>query len=122
MHWLRRYRVGLVLLGLLVAGGVLELRRHGLGLREAVVRAGRTRLHRIVMTTLTALVGLVPMALGIDVGSEANPLARAVIGGLAVSTVLMRVLIPTLYVILEERFPRRIESPEGVLVAQGDAA
>jgi multidrug efflux pump subunit AcrB len=49
MHWLRRYRVGLVLLGLLVAGGVLELRRHGLGLREAVVRAGRTRLHRIVM-------------------------------------------------------------------------
>jgi Cu/Ag efflux pump CusA len=45
-----------------------------------------------------------------------------VIGGLAVSTVLTLVLIPTLYVILEERFPRRIEIPEGELVAQGDAA
>lgn len=75
------------------------------------------------LTSLTTLVGLFPMALGIDVGSEANaPLARAVIGGLAVSTVLTLVLIPTLYVMLEERFPRRIESPEGELVAQGDAA
>jgi hypothetical protein len=81
-------------------------------------------------TSLTTLVGLFPMALGNDVGSEANaPLARAVIGGLAVSTVLTLVLIPTLYailptlyVILEERFPRRIEIPEGELVAQGDAA
>ena len=63
------------------------------------------------------------MALGIGVGSEANaPLARAVIGGLAVSTVLTLLLIPTLYVILEERFPRRIENAEGELVAQGDAA
>ena len=60
------------------------------------------------------------MALGIDVGSEANaPLARAVIGGLAVSTVLTLVLIPTLYVMLEERFPRRVEAPEGEPVAAG---
>jgi hydrophobe/amphiphile efflux-1 (HAE1) family protein len=119
----------IMMVGIVVSNGVLlveyinELRRHGLGLREAVVRAGRTRLRPIVMTSLTTLVGLFPMALGIDVGSEANaPLARAVIGGLAVSTVLTLVLIPTLYVILEERFPRRIESPEGELVAQGDAA
>jgi multidrug efflux pump subunit AcrB len=54
------------------------------------------------------------MALGIHVSGEAiAPLARAVIGGLAVSTVLMLVLIPTLYVILDGRFTRRIESPEG---------
>ena len=119
----------IMMVGIVVSNGVLlveyinELRRHGLGLREAVVRAGRTRLRPIVMTSLTTLVGLFPMALGIDVGSEANaPLARAVIGGLAVSTVLTLVLIPTLYVMLEERFPRRIESPEGELVAQGDAA
>jgi multidrug efflux pump subunit AcrB len=119
----------IMMVGIVVSNGVLlveyinELRRHGLGLREAVVRAGRTRLRPIVMTSLTTLVGLFPMALGIDVGSEANaPLARAVIGGLAVSTVLTLVLIPTLYVILEERFPRRIEIPEGELVAQGDAA
>lgn len=119
----------IMLVGIVVSNGVLlvesinERRRHGLGLRQAVVRAGRTRLRPIVMTSLTTLVGLVPIALGIDVGSEANaPLARAVIGGLAVSTVLTLVLIPTLYVILEERFPRRLEIPEGELVAQGDAA
>jgi multidrug efflux pump subunit AcrB len=83
----------------------------------------RYRVGLVLMTSLTTLVGLFPMALGVDVGSEANaPLARAVIGGLAVSTVLTLVLIPTLYMILEERFPRRIESPEGELVAQGDAA
>jgi multidrug efflux pump subunit AcrB len=51
------------------------------------------------------------MALGLDVGSESNaPLARAVIGGLAVSSVLTLLLIPTLYTIFEERFPRRLES------------
>ena len=75
------------------------------------------------MTSLTTVVGLIPMALGIDVGSEANaPLARAVIGGLAVSTVLTLVLIPTLYVMLEERFPRRVAATEGAPVLQGDMA
>jgi multidrug efflux pump subunit AcrB len=75
------------------------------------------------MTSLTTLVGLFPMALGIDVGSEANaPLGRAVIGGLAVSTVLTLVLVPTLYVIREERFPRHLEGAAGQLAPQGDAA
>jgi len=112
-----------------VSNGVLlveytnELRRHGLGLHEAVIRAGRTRLRPIVMTSLTTLVGLFPMALGVDVGSEANaPLARAVTGGLAVSTALTLILIPTLYVILEERFPRRVEAPDAHMALQGDHA
>src|SRR5439155_11611803 len=103
----------IMMVGIVVSNGVLlveytnELRRRGLPLAEAVVRAGRTRLRPILMTTLTTIVGLIPMALGILVGSEANaPLARAVIGGLAVSTVLTLVLIPTVYTILEERFPR----------------
>jgi multidrug efflux pump subunit AcrB len=66
------------------------------------------------MTTITTLVGLLPMALGLDVGSESNaPLARAVIGGLTVSTFLTLLLIPILYTILEERFPRRLESHQG---------
>src|SRR5262249_34255688 len=103
----------IMMVGIVVSNGVLlveytnELRRHGLPLAEAVVRAGRTRLRPILMTTLATIVGLIPMALGILVGSEANaPLARAVIGGLTVSTVLTLVLIPTLYTILEEHFPR----------------
>jgi multidrug efflux pump subunit AcrB len=106
----------IMMVGIVVSNGVLlveymnELRRHGLGVREAVIQGGRTRLRPILMTSLTTLVGLVPMALGIGTGSEANaPLARAVIGGLAVSTVLTLVLIPTLYLMLEDRFPRRLE-------------
>ncbi|MGH7387631.1 MAG: efflux RND transporter permease subunit, partial [Candidatus Methylomirabilales bacterium] len=85
----------IMMVGIVVSNGVLlveymiELRRHGLGLREAVIRGGRTRLRPILMTSLTTLVGLLPLALGIGTGGEANaPLARAVIGGLAVSTVL----------------------------------
>ena len=119
----------IMMVGIVVSNGVLlveytnELRRHGLDLHDAVIRAGRTRLRPIVMTSLTTLVGLFPMALGIDVGSEANaPLARAVIGGLAVSTVLTLILIPTLYVILEERFPRRVEAPDAEVALQGDPA
>ena len=106
----------IMMVGIVVSNGVLlveymnELRRHGLGVREAVIQGGRTRLRPILMTSLTTLVGLIPMALGIGTGSEANaPLARAVIGGLAVSTVLTLMLIPTLYLMLEERFPRRLE-------------
>ena len=61
------------------------------------------------MTTLTTVVGLLPMALAFGVGTEANqPLAIAVIGGLMVSTFFTLVLIPTLYVMFEEWFPRTI--------------
>jgi hydrophobe/amphiphile efflux-1 (HAE1) family protein len=117
----------IMMVGIVVSNGVLlveymnELRRQGLPLREAVMRGGRTRLRPILMTSLTTLVGLLPMALGIGTGSEANaPLARAVIGGLAVSTVLTLLFIPTLYVMLEERFPRMEESAK--LSLQGETA
>jgi hydrophobe/amphiphile efflux-1 (HAE1) family protein len=103
----------IMMVGIVVSNGVLlveytnELRRRGRPLADAVLTAGRTRLRPILMTSLTTVVGLMPMALGLLVGSEANaPLARAVIGGLTVSTGLTLFLIPTLYTILEERFPR----------------
>jgi multidrug efflux pump subunit AcrB len=105
----------IMMVGIVVSNGVLlieytnELRRRGLALADAVARAGRTRLRPILMTSLTTCFGLMPMALGWLVGGEANaPLARAVIGGMAVSTGLTLVLIPTLYTILEERFPRHL--------------
>jgi hydrophobic/amphiphilic exporter-1 (mainly G- bacteria), HAE1 family len=61
------------------------------------------------MTTLTTVVGLLPMALAFGVGTEANlPLAIAVIGGQMVSTFLTLIPTPTLYVMFEERFPRTI--------------
>jgi Cu/Ag efflux pump CusA len=66
------------------------------------------------MTSLATVLGLLPMAIGWGVGGETNaPLARAVVGGLSVSTILTLFLVPTVYVILEERFPRHADrSPE----------
>ena len=115
----------IMMVGIVVSNGVLlveyinELRRHGVPLEEAVPRAGRVRLRPILMTVLTTVVGLLPMALAFGVGTEANqPLAIAVIGGLLVSTFFTLVLIPTLYVIFEERWPRRIDVDERAAGAQ----
>jgi multidrug efflux pump subunit AcrB len=106
----------IMMLGIVVSNGVLlvdytnVLRRRGMALREAVVLAARTRLRPILMTSLATVFGLLPMAIGFGTGGETNaPLARAVIGGLSVSTMLTLFLIPTLYLMLEERFPRKPE-------------
>ncbi|TAJ22338.1 MAG: efflux RND transporter permease subunit, partial [Nitrospirae bacterium] len=106
----------IMMLGIVVSNGVLlvdytnVLRRRGMALREAVVLGARTRLRPILMTSLATVFGLLPMALGLGTGGETNaPLARAVIGGLSVSTVLTLFLIPTLYLVLEEKFPRKSE-------------
>ncbi|HZC68315.1 MAG TPA: efflux RND transporter permease subunit [Nitrospirales bacterium] len=94
-------------------------RLRGIELHEAVVKAARTRLRPILMTSLATVFGLLPMALGLGTGGETNaPLARAVIGGLLVSTTLTLFLVPTLYTILEERFPRKEEHLPETLPAQ----
>ncbi len=106
----------IMMLGIVVSNGVLlvdytnVLRRRGLELKESVLTASRTRLRPILMTSLATVVGLIPMALGFGTGGETNaPLARAVVGGLTVSTILTLFLVPTVYVMLEERFPRRAD-------------
>jgi multidrug efflux pump subunit AcrB len=74
--------------------------REGMPLEEAVVEAGKLRIRPILMTSLATVIGLAPMALGIGEGSESNmPLARAVIGGLTVSTFMTLLFIPVLHVI-----------------------
>jgi multidrug efflux pump subunit AcrB len=105
----------IMMVGIVVSNGVLlveyinERRRQGEPLLVAVPRAGRIRLRPILMTVLTTVVGLLPMALAFGVGTEANqPLAIAVIGGLLVSTFFTLILIPTLYVTFEEWFPRTL--------------
>lgn len=97
----------IMMVGIVVSNGVLlvdyanVLRRRGNDMISATVHAGRTRLRPILMTTIATVVGLIPMALGIGEGSETNlPLARAVIGGLTVSTVMTLLLIPVLYSLL----------------------
>lgn len=108
----------IMMVGIVVSNGILlvdyanKLQDRGLALRGAVLTAGRTRLRPILMTASATVLGMIPMAVGFGEGAETNmPLARAVIGGLAVSTALTLLLIPCLYVIFEERLPRRSHKP-----------
>jgi hydrophobe/amphiphile efflux-1 (HAE1) family protein len=106
----------IMMVGVVVSNAIIlidytnRLREEGVALEEAIVRAGRIRLKPIIMTSLATIFGLIPMALGIGEGAEANaPLAIAVIGGLAVSTVLTLVFVPTLYTMVESwRIKRRL--------------
>jgi HAE1 family hydrophobic/amphiphilic exporter-1 len=109
--------IGLIVLaGIVVNNGIVmidyinQLRAKGMGLNEAVMTGARTRLRPILMTSLTTISGMFPLALGLGAGSETSfPLARAVIGGLAVSTILTLIFLPILYTILSEYRIKRAE-------------
>jgi HAE1 family hydrophobic/amphiphilic exporter-1 len=99
-----------VLLGIVVDNAIVkidytnQLRKQGMGLREAIVEGSRVRLRPILMSTATTLVALVPMSLGIGSGAELlKPLGIVVFGGLAFATLLTLVLIPMIYEIIEAR-------------------
>jgi cobalt-zinc-cadmium resistance protein CzcA len=82
-----------------------------------VIKGSLTRLRTVLMTGLLAMLGLLPMALSTDIGSETQkPLAVVVIGGLISATLLTLIVLPTLYLLFEERFPGRRRSPEVVSV------
>jgi hydrophobe/amphiphile efflux-1 (HAE1) family protein len=102
-----------VLLGVILLAGIVvnnaillveyteQARKRGLDRMSAVVEAGSTRLRPIMMTTLTTVSGMLPLALGIGQGSELmQPLAIAVVGGLSVSMLLTLVVVPSAYLIL----------------------
>ncbi len=98
----------LLMVGISVSNSVLLVefanrrRSEGSNTFEAVVEAARTRLRPILMTTLATIVGLLPMAIHLHPGDEMNlPLARAVIGGLAGSTLLTLFVVPVLYLLLK---------------------
>ncbi len=79
-------------------------RERGMPKNDAIVEAGKIRLRPILMTTLTTILGLVPMALGFGEGAEIRaPMAITVIGGLAVSTLLTLIVIPTVYSMLDRK-------------------
>ncbi len=109
----------ITMVGVVVSNGILLVdyankgQARGLAPEEAVLQAGRIRLRPILMTALATILGMIPMATGLGEGSETNmPLARAVIGGLTVSTGLTLLLIPVLYVFFERHVPRRRRMPE----------
>jgi multidrug efflux pump subunit AcrB len=96
-----------MMVGIVVSNSILivEFARHlhkeGKSVKEAVATASRQRLRPVLMTSLATLLGLIPMALGIEAGSEAYaPLARAIIGGLLVSVVVTVYLVPAAYVLV----------------------
>jgi multidrug efflux pump subunit AcrB len=100
----------LMMIGIVVSNSVLLVDfanrrlREGLPLEEAVVEAGRLRIRPILMTSLATILGLAPMALGMGEGSETNmPLARAVIGGLTVSTAMTLLFVPVLHALARRR-------------------
>lgn len=102
----------LMMIGIVVPNSVLLVDfinrgvQNGLSLEDAVVDAGRLRLRPILMTSLATMIGLAPMAFGFGEGSEMNaPLARAVIGGLLVSTMMTVLFIPVLHAMVQSRRP-----------------
>ncbi len=91
------------------------LRKKGSTLKESVVEASRVRLRPILMTTLTTILGLIPMSLGIGEGAETTaPLATVVIGGLLFSTLLTIVVIPTVYLMFNFKILKKEESLENL--------
>lgn len=103
--------IGCIMLGGIVVNNAIllvdqtgRLRREGMAITEAVTEAGRRRLRPILMTTLTTILALLPLALGIGEGADAQaPMARAVIGGLTASTLITLVLIPVIYTLVHQQ-------------------
>jgi HAE1 family hydrophobic/amphiphilic exporter-1 len=95
---------GIMLIGIVVKNGIVLIdytmlcRERGMSALRAAVVAGRSRLRPVLMTTLTTILGMVPMAVSQGEGAEMwRPLGISVIGGLAVSTILTLILVPVLY-------------------------
>jgi HAE1 family hydrophobic/amphiphilic exporter-1 len=88
-----------------------QLRDRGYSCEEALIKAGPTRLRPILMTTLTTVLGLIPLALGIGEGAEMEaPMAIVVIFGLGLSTIITLIIVPVIYSLFD-RFSRRHHEP-----------
>jgi len=97
-----------ILVGIVVNDAIVkvdfinQMRREGMTRRQAILEAGRVRLRPILMTTVTTVLGLAPMALGIGSGADLRaPLAVAVIGGLSSATLLTLIVVPVAYDLIE---------------------
>jgi len=100
----------IMMTGIVVSNSILIVdvtriyRRQGMPIRDAVALACRVRLRPILMTSLATILGLVPMALALEAGSEQYaPLARAIIGGLVVSVTLTVFLVPAAYLLIHRK-------------------
>jgi multidrug efflux pump subunit AcrB len=113
--------IGLILLmGLVKKNSIIlvdytnQLRDEGLGVTEAVLKACPVRLRPILMTSVATVAGAVPAALGLGPGAETRaPMARAIIGGIVLSTLITLILVPVFYVLME-----RLRGASGALFAE----
>lgn len=93
---------------ILIVDYINQLRSHGLNRTAAILEAGPVRLRPIMMTTAATILGMVPIALGLGAGSELrSPMAVAIAGGLISSTVLSLIVVPVLYTLMDDAFPRK---------------
>ena len=97
---------GIMLIGIVVKNGIVLIdyitlnRERGMSVRRSVIHGGRSRLRPVLMTSLTTILGMVPMAVGTGEGAEMwRPMGTAVIGGLTFSTILTLLFVPTMYTI-----------------------
>ena len=104
----------IILIGIVVKNGIVLIdytilcRERGMNIRDASTTAAKSRLRPILMTTLTTVLGMLPMALGTGEGSELwRSLGVTVVWGLTISTLITLVLIPTLYCSLTTRMEKR---------------
>lgn len=106
----------IILMGIVVKNGIVLIdytilcRERGMGIVEASTTAARSRLRPILMTTLTTVLGMIPMALGTGEGAEMwRPLGMTVVWGLTISSLITLFLIPTLYCTFSSKQQRRAE-------------
>ncbi len=92
---------------ILLVDYINQLRNAGLERTEAILNTGTVRLRPIIMTTASTILGMLPIALGFGAGSELrSPMAVAIAGGLITSTILSLIVVPVVYAILDDWFPR----------------
>lgn len=119
----------LMMTGIVVSDSILivefvgQLREKGLKLEEAIITACKVRLRPILMTTLATVLGLIPMALALEAGSEQYaPLTRAILGGLTVSGIVTVFLVPSAYLLIHRRIETRKDRKLAENPAQGSEA
>ena len=118
----------LILIGIVVKNGIvlidylILLRERGMGILDAAVAAARSRLRPILMTTLTTVLGMIPMAAGTGEGSEMwKSLGITVAWGLSISTVVTLILIPTIYCVFATRQEKRKQKKLAKMAAEAAA-
>jgi cobalt-zinc-cadmium resistance protein CzcA len=104
--------------GVLMVRWITNLRIQGLSLDEAIVEGAKSRLRPVLMTSIVAILGLLPAALATDLGSDVQrPLATVIVCGLVSSTILTLFVVPILYRIINPALPMRTREEESLTVA-----